>query len=408
MTLRRIAPPILANNDVYVGGPLVGQATKLPPNAGLRTEGHRPETRPSAQQMNYELHHLARHAAYVDAIDVSNVRASARAWDDAAFALAAVPQVRSRYAVTWRGYTQEIFACGPHAGGTKYVAFSGDGGRRWDAVDLPAGGDDIISIAFSSTLTAAGDRGYAAGANGGGMYWDGSDFAADPIPNANVISGVIYAPGAVEEFLIFGSKTDAGGGAGVWSSNGDPATQRTVPTLASHVMRDVVWGGAGVGALGVSDNGSTTRIWTSTTGAVWVDTSVSAGGAGVRIAYDEANEWWVRIAGNGTGIQTSYDGVTWTAAAGALPGATPFPRGHRVDQILCRGGVWIVVTRWSSGTNRPVLVWTSTDLGATWQLGVVEVGNVGNQPVTATWIEGETKRLAVASETSIALGLRAR
>jgi hypothetical protein len=53
MTARPASFPTTASNAVYSTGPLTGQPTKIATDAGLQTNGHIPETAPSAQKENY-------------------------------------------------------------------------------------------------------------------------------------------------------------------------------------------------------------------------------------------------------------------------------------------------------------------------------------------------------------------
>lgn len=395
--------PVHATLATYPSGPLVGQPTKVQPDGSLQAGGHYPDDAPSPTMFNYREWATSEFLHYLDARELMNVQATPHDYDEAVFGLTNPATVNGTHCVAYSGFRQQLYICGAAPGLSHFLAWTEDLGKTWNERSVPTI-EAPNAIAYDQTPIAANDRGYLSTPSRGG-YYNGTVWTIELPANLTAAAGVVWCPGAVESFCLYGA---VAGGPGIWTSDGDPATQRTVPALAGHTMQEVAWGGPGVGFVGVSDNGASSVVWTSLTGAAWINTGVDAGGPGVKIAYDEKRELFVRVGANGIGVLTSFDGVTWTLTPAGLPGSLVFAPGHLVQRILCRGGTWVIVTRTTNSGSKRCMVWTSVDAGATWEGTVTGLPSLTSAPVSAAFIEGDAQRLVLASGTSLAVGIRSR
>lgn len=404
MSLRPLDVPIIATNATYASGPDAGGATKNAPSLALLQDGWRPEDEPDAREWNHVENAQSRALAYLDAIDVSNLNAASHDWNEAVFGFANVPDVRTPYCIGYR-YPGEIVVVGSSAG-TSSAAVSRNDGKGWYEEVLTGLSDPVRGVAFVGAGTLAAEAGFAVtDGSQAAFYTPGGGWTLTAPANQLTGAGVIPSPGAAATLLSFGGTST---GPGVWRSNGGAATQCTVPALAGHVMREVAWGGTGVGFLGISDNGAVSATWTSLTGATWVNVGVNPGGPVVRVAWDALRARWVRAGANGIGFATSPDGVTWTNVGG-LPGPLVFDPGHSVRRLLVRGGVWIAVTTAANAGVKIAWVWTSRDGGANWvRCNAAVLHSSVTSDVAAMLGEGTNERLYVARATSLSVGLRAR
>lgn len=401
MSVRPLDVPIIATNADYASGPDAGNPTKNAPSLALLQDGWRPEDEPDAREFNYVENAQSKAIAYLDAIDVSNLHASRQDWGPS---FANVPSIASPYCIGYR-YPGEIVVVGGSAGASSAAVTRNDG-RTWYEEVLTGVGDPVRGVAFVGTDIGAHEAGFVTtSGTEAAFYTVAGGWTLTSPANQLIGAGVISAPGAVAPLISFGGVS---GGPGVWHSSGGAATQCTVPALAGYVMREMAWGGVGVGFLGVADNGTNSMLFTSPTGAVWTSTGVNPGGPGVRVAWDALRGLWVRVGANGIGVLTSPTGVTWTAA-GDLPGPLVFDPGHDVRRLLVRGGVWIAVATTANAGVKIAWVWTSRDAGVTWvRCNAALLHSSVVTDVAAHLAEGTNERLIVGRATGVSLGLRAR
>lgn len=335
---RPLAPlPTWATNLNYPAGsdPWSGDLLKLDPGAGLRAAGWEPEDRPGAQHQNHQFNKLGEYIDYLDAIAAQNWAEPVTIVDNTGDDIGYDKGLETWFVV---GELQKVHA-------------SRDG-YTWTAQSMPAGTQNLLAIAGSTSNVVAGGIGDQA------FQFDGVTWTKSTLPGGGVIDVNRILSDPASFIMLGGSLLGASDAANVWRTTDGFAFTRValpVPSFTPHqvdVMANRPLTNQWWAYSQNSNPANAGEAWTSTDGIAWtLRTPGIIRGTAAAGSFEQ--QLWMCVTELGF-VFTSADAITWNQVA-SLSNIT-----FAANCLSVSGSLWV------AGTLDRTIIY-STDAGVTWR-----------------------------------------
>lgn len=365
-----------AENDLYIGGPDIGQGTKTEPPLVLQEDGYYRGYRPAPDCLNWALNRAALAHRSTARMQVANWQQTTSVAILAGYTLESATHHESATATNINAFLFNIAAgnvveevrsleglgLGVPASSPVWAAPNAVALIDSDADDI---GQRMVAIYGAINDLVRYNNAY------GAATWNTAVMGA-PALNWQAIGCDRNTAAAANARWLVGD--DAGGGNSVLftSTAGNPPLFGVVATwpVIAEPIRFIGHTCHPVGAMGPDDLGNpswlimtTTRCCVSANGLAWSNQAHGLAGAAPEkrtVAYSRSSRRWVAVLDGGSigDVAWSADnGATWTTIVGAL---SPAPAGGIGLEIACDGFGTFVITE-ASG-----YIWHSVDDGMTW------------------------------------------